>query len=541
MPDWTRTTRMMPPLRERNLVSAFEGTLARSPDKLALADPGRRLSYAQLYELALGLGGGLEQLGIGHQEPVLLMLDNHVDCVVSWLGVCLTGRIEVPVNTAYKGSILSHVMNNSGARALIIEAGYLDVLSKVADELPAVEYVVVRGDPGQRPRLPERIRVLRYEELFRDRVRPAALAPWELMGILYTSGTTGLSKGVRVAHAHAYGYAHPKLTGAPTAEDVNACALPLFHIAGQWACGYSGFIAGGSVVVLPRFRAGTFWRDVARFGCTYTLLLGAMADFLFRQPPSDADRRHGMKRLTMVPVIAELEAFQQRFGVEAVATGYGSTEASTVTTAPLGQARPGEAGWLLPGLEARLVDENDMEVAPGETGEMVVRSRDPWSLMDGYHRMPDKTVEAWRNQWLHTGDALRQASDGQYVFVDRVKDAIRRRGENVSSFEVEREISEHPAVLECAVIAVPSEHTEDEIKACLVLRPDAELTAGELLDFLEERLPYFMVPRYVEFLESLPKTPTEKIQKNRLREAGISPATYDRQEASPGRGRAGGA
>jgi crotonobetaine/carnitine-CoA ligase len=230
----------------------------------------------------------------------------------------------------------------------------------------------------------------------------------------------------------------------------------------------------------------------------------------------------------MVPVMAQLDAFKARFGITAVATGYGLTEGSTIIRAPVGHAEPGPAGWLRPDFEARLVDEHDIEVAPGDVGELVVRSRDPWSVMDGYHQMPEATVAAWRNQWLHTGDAFRCDASGRWTFIDRLKDAVRRRGENVSSFEVESEINAHPAVLESAVIAVPSEHSEDEIMACVVLRPGQALSAAALLDFLDPRMPYFMVPRYLEFFDQLPKTPTEKIQKQLLRTRGLTPETHDR-------------
>jgi len=517
----------LPPIARRNVGTVFEQALARVPDRIAVRDPGRDLSYGALHELALRLGGGLAARGIGDREHVLLMLDNHLDYVVAWLGCALTGRVEVPVNTAYKGSILVHVVNNSGARAIVVEEGYLPTLAEVADRLTKLELVVVRGNAGAAA-LPAGVKVTSFDEIFAAPATPAVLNPWDLMGILYTSGTTGLSKGVRVTHAHAYGYATPALFDIERPDEVTMCTLPLFHIGGQWAAVYKSLIAEATAVVLPRFSATTFWDDVRRYGCTYTMLLGAMANFLYRQPPSPSDRDHTLRRVSMVPVIAQMEEFKSRFGIEAVGTGYGLTEGSTILRAPMGHAEPGLAGWLRPDFEARLVDEHDMEVAEGEVGELVIRTRDPWSVMDGYHDMPEATVKVWRNQWLHTGDAFRRDATGRWYFLDRLKDAVRRRGENVSSFEVESEINEHPAVLESAVIAVPSDASEDEIMACVVLKPGQQVEAEALLQFLDARMPYFMVPRYVEFLERLPKTPTEKIQKQELRARGITAATYDR-------------
>ncbi|WP_162570088.1 AMP-binding protein [Variovorax sp. SRS16] len=519
----------MPPLEARTLGAAFEARLRVSPDKLAVRDTERGMSYAQLHEESLAFSSGFSRLGLARQGFALLMLDNHLDYVIAWYALSLSGRVEVPVNTAYKGSILAHVINNSGAKLIVIEAHYLPVLADVADRLEKIEHVVVRGDASAHAAtLPPRFRVLPWEALRGPREAPVHVDPWDLLGILYTSGTTGPSKGVRVTHAHAYGYASPTVLGLVGADDVQLCTLPLFHIGGQWAAIYGSLIGGGSAVLLPRFSATTFWDDVRKYGCTCTMLLGAMANFLYRQPPRADDADHPLRGVVMVPVMAQLEEFIKRFGIEAVCTGYGLTEGSTVLRAPIGMAQPGKVGWPRPDFEVALVDEHDRPVPDGTSGELVLRTHEPWMVMDGYHDMPVATTAAWRNQWLHTGDAFRRDPDGQYVFIDRIKDAMRRRGENVSSFEVEKEIGEHPAVLECAVIAVPSDATEDDIKACVVLRRDAQVEAGALLAFLDDRLPYFMVPRYVEFMAELPKTPTAKIRKQQLREWGLTAATYDR-------------
>lgn len=517
----------LPPLAQRTLSAVLEGHLRERADQMAVRDTERGMSYAALYEEAMAFAAGFSQLGVVRQEPVLLMLDNHLDFVVAWWALSLSGRVEVPVNTAYKGSILAHVINNSGARVIVIDAVYLPLLDAVADRLERLVHVVVRGAKAP-VALPARLQQRPWAALRGPREAPAQLEPWDLIGIMYTSGTTGPSKGVRVTHAHAYGYAAPQVLGLADPDDVSLCTLPLFHIGGQWAAIYNNLIAGGSNVLLPRFSATTFWDDVRRHGCTYTMLLGAMANFLFRQPARPDDAAHPLRRVMMVPVMAQIDAFKARFGIEAVCTAYGLTEGSTVLRAPVGCAEPGKVGWPRPDFEVRLVDGHDRPVADGEMGELVIRTQEPWMVMDGYHDMPQATADAWRNQWLHTGDAFRREPDGQFVFLDRIKDAMRRRGENVSSFEVEKEINEHPAVLECAVIAVASDASEDEIKACVVRREGQAVEAAALLAFLDERLPYFMVPRYVEFIAELPKTPTAKIRKQQLRETGVNAQTYDR-------------
>jgi carnitine-CoA ligase len=232
-------------------------------------------------------------------------------------------------------------------------------------------------------------------------------------------------------------------------------------------------------------------------------------------------------------VIEGLDAFKERFGIERISSGYGSTEASTVTFAPGGLAVPGQCGFVRDDYELRLVDENDMDVAPGQMGEAIVRPREPWCSTLGYFNAPEATAKSWRNLWFHTGDLLRLADSGQYVFCDRNNDAIRRRGENISSFEVEREIDAHAAVLESAVIKAPSDHGDDEVKACVVLREGSTVSFAELVVHLERRLPAFMVPRYYELVEALPRTPTEKVQKAKLRDDALNARTWDRNAAAP--------
>lgn len=513
----------LPPLADRTLPAVMTRAIRATPDRIAVEDPTRRLSYTALRDEALEVAGGLAGLGVDRGDAVLLMLDNHVDYVVAWLSLGLTGRIEVPVNTAYVGTILAHVINNSGARVMVIEAGYLPALAAVADDLTTLETVVVRGDSTAPDRFATR-------DLAGLRAAPEPMhdaRPWEIMAIMYTSGTTGLSKGVRVTHAHAYGYATPEVYGACGADDRNFVVLPLFHVGGQWKGVYNALIAGAGAVVMPRFSAQTFWQDVKRYGCTYTLILGAMAEFLLRQPESAVERDHGMTRCVLVPVVADLDGFRRRFGIDTVSSAYGSTEASVVLLSPQGGAEPGMIGWCRPDFEARLVDETDMEVPRGSSGELVLRAREPWVMMAGYHGMPEATEAAWRNLWFHTGDVMRQDDRGMFAFVDRSKDAIRRRGENISSFEVEQEMLAHPDITECAVVAVPSDATEDEILACVVLRDGAEADAAALCDFVSPRLPYFMVPRYIRIMESLPKTPTEKVRKQALRDEGVTPDTAD--------------
>jgi len=521
----------LPPLAERTLAAVMARGVAVHPDKMAIRDADRVLSYGALYEESLSVAAGFERLGVGRQQPVAMMLDNHVDIIRTWFSLGLTARIEVPVNTAFRGRLLAHVIANCGARVIVIEEHYADRLPPIADALPALETVVVRGDPSK-VSLPPHWKVMALADLPGPAVAAPHVDPWDLIGIMYTSGTTGASKGVRAPHALAYQCATPDAWRHPASDDVNMITLPLFHIGAQWMGILGSLIGQASIVIMPRFSASNFWADAKRYDCTFAHVLGSIAEFLYRQPPGPGDTDHPIRNMAMAPVLPEVKDFIRRFGLNGVCTGYGMTEAGSITAVPIGaEAVPGQIGWVRPDVEARIVDAHDQPVAPGEPGELIVRHRDPWSMMDGYHDMPEATVDVWRNMWLHTGDMVRQAKNGQLVFCDRIKDAIRRRGENISSFEVEREITEHAAVFECAVVAVPSETAEDEVKACVVLQPGAALDPADLIAFLVPRLPYFMVPRFIEFLPELPKTPTAKIRKHELRERGLTAETWDREVA----------
>lgn len=522
--------RPLVPMAERTLPAVLARAVVEHPDAPALRDPGRALTYAQAVDEATRLGGGLAAEGTGTGDAVLLMLDNHVDFALCWLGLGLLGAVEVPINTAYRGYMLAYLINDSGARALVIEDAYCNRIAEVAGELDQLEVIVVRGGSGAA--LPSgRFRIVSLDSVRAGEPGPAHPArPWDLTAIMYTSGTTGRSKGVLASHAHAYGYCTPALWGAAGPNDVVLVTLPLFHVGGQWAGVYNALIAGAEAVILDRFHATTYWDDVRRYRITYTLLLGAMAGFLFRQPERPDDADNSMQRALVVPVIPEVDAFSARFRIQ-VGTAYGSTEGSSTLFSAFGQAQPGSCGRPRDDFEARLVDEHDVEVLVGQTGELLLRSREPWSVMCGYHGRPSETAAVWRNQWLHTGDSFYQDETGSFHFVDRMVDRLRRRGENISSFEVESGINQHPMVVESAAIPVSSEHTEDEILAFVVLRPEQSVTAADLVEYLARRMPYFMVPRYLEFVDELPKTPTEKVKKEELRKRGLGRSTWDREAA----------
>ncbi|WP_288900391.1 AMP-binding protein [uncultured Sneathiella sp.] len=517
----------LPPMKERTLSTVMKSAIEVTPDKVALRDPSRTLTYRELVDEGLSLAGALIDLGLGRQKSVLAMLDNTADFVCLSIGLGLTARIEVPINTAYRGSLLAHVIETTNANIMIIEDKYLERLAEISSDLEVLDIVIVRGKIASDHGIPSRIKLIAYDELARRHEAIDDVKPWDIISIIYTSGTTGPSKGAMIAHAQAYGYAAIVQQDVVTPEDVSLVVLPLFHVTAKWGGIYGAFIYNASTVVLPGFSASTFWDSAREYGGTCTRMLGTIAQFLLNQPERPDDKSQPIKKIGITPVIAGLDKFKERFGISGVLTAYGSTEASVVSAAPMGEGIPGYAGFVRDDIEVRIVDEHDMEVSPGDVGELIVRTKEPWMTMQSYVNMPDATNKALRNGWFHTGDLMRLAPNGQLVFCDRNNDAIRRKGENISSFEIEREINAHPAVFESAAIKVVSDHTDDDVKACVAVKSGHSVSHDDLIAFLEPRMPKFMLPRYIEFLDALPKTPTEKVLKVELRKNALNQQTYD--------------
>jgi len=525
----------LPDLGDRTMAKVFDRVLTAEPTKVGQVDDTRSWTFEELFNRSLQLAGGLRQLGAQRGQPVLTMLDSHLDAAHLWQGCGLTGLIEVPINTAYKGTFLSHIVNDSRAELAVVDAAYVERLSRVATNLPNLRSVVIRGEGADESAVAQLhrrgIRVMPFGELdASNAVSPVDVGPWELINYIYTSGTTGRSKGVRVPQAHAYTYASREDQGPPTADDRILVLLPFFHFGGKMYGAYQGLISRACTVVKPQFSLSAFWNQIRENDITFTCVVGAMAQLLWAQPESADDADSPLRAVMMMPLLPRVDAWAERFGVD-VYTGFGMTEAGAVVVAGPNDLTAGMAGLPRQGYEIKVVDENDIEVPPNVLGELIIRPRDPWTVTDGYVGMPELNARLWRNGWLHTGDGFRRDESGRLFFVDRIKDAVRRRGENVSSFEVEEVVNTFEDVAESAVVAVPSAFTEDEIKVVIVLKPGRKPDPERLIRYLVDRTPYFMVPRYVEFVDELPKTPTQKVQKHVLRESGVGPQTWDRESA----------
>ena len=532
------------PLEERTVGHTLAAQAAKYGDKpLFIAVSGESVSYRDMDRETNRIANGLVALGVGHQDTVLVMLPDTIDFVRVWWGLSKRGAIEVPVNLAYRGRILTHICNDSKAGTIIVDRKFLDRLEDIADDLEHLERCVIYSeDPAQRenlalpPKLGARCSALPFASLFSQNAAPVEPAPafHDLMSILYTSGTTGPSKGVMIPHAQSFIEA---LSAAMehwllTPEDVfYNSGSPFFHVQGK-AVAYCSLIAGCTAVVRQGYKNDYFWRDVREHGCTVAGLLGAIGNFLWQQPERADDADNPMTKVGMYPVIPEHEAFARRFGVE-IATTYSQTECPPPVFHKLGEPFPSPRciGVARRGVDVKILDEHDRERPVGELGEICVRTENPWELMLGYWQRPEATAKAFRNLWYHTGDAGYIDAEGRVYFVDRLSDSMRRRGENISSMEVEDEINSHPQVLECAAYPVAADEGEQEVMAAITPKPGERIDPAELIHYLNRRMPYFMVPRYLDFAEELPKTPTDKIRKAPLREKGVTESTWDRVAA----------
>jgi crotonobetaine/carnitine-CoA ligase len=529
-----------PDRRDWTLAHVLRTRAAERPGATFLVTPEERRewTYAQTLADAERVCGGLAAAGAATGDRVLIMAANSSQLVRTWLGSALGGFVEVPINTAYEGEFLRHQVVTVRPRWAVVDDVHAARFAAIAEHCGGIEHFWVI-DSGQRDAAIELLAsngwaASPWEDLeSAERLPLPAPPPQSLASIFFTSGTTGPSKGVAMPHAQMYFFGDEvvsltRLTG----DDTYLTTTPLFHGNAQFMAAYPALIAGARLVVRSRFSASRWVDQLREHGVTVTNFIGVMMDFTWKQPPRADDADNPLRAVFAAPTASSIvDKFAKRFGIEAFVEVFGLTETSAPILSPYGERRPDGAAGLCAAdfFDIRLVDpDTDEEVPVGAVGELVVRPRYPWTCSLGYYGMPEKTSEAWRNLWFHTGDALRRDEEGWYFFVDRYKDALRRRGENISSYEVEQALLGHDAVLECAVVGVAAEQEagEDEVLAAVVTsRP---VDPQELWRFCAGRIPAFAVPRYLRFLDALPKTPSEKVRKAALRADGITSATFDR-------------
>jgi len=540
--------RIAPPARHELALAPHERTLPamlrrgaeRHGDRPLLSFGDATWSHREVALLASARAEALRAAGIARGDRVALMLGNRIEMLETVLACGELGAAAVPIHTAAMGPQIGYVLKDCGAKLLVIEGDYVERFAHAALGETVLQAIQTVGDaPGRVDGAQGRlggIATSAWPRLPAGAARraepPPRIAPDEILAILYTSGTTGPAKGVLCPHAqlHWWGVHSAEVLGVGE-DDVLCTTLPLFHVNALNTFAQAS-LAGARVAYEPRFSASAFWPTMRTRGATVVYLLGAMVPILLAQPAAAAERAHRV-RIGLGPGVpaSAAAAFRERTGVPLV-EGYGSTETNFVIAGAIDRPRPGCMGWLRPGFDARVVDASDAELPDGAAGELILRAEQPFAFASGYFGRPEATIAAWRNLWFHTGDRVVREADGAFRFVDRLKDAIRRRGENISSYEVEQVLQSHPAVAAVAVYPVRSELAEDEVMAAVVAHDGKELDPAALVAFCRDRLPRFAIPRYVEVVADLPRTENGKVQKFRLRERGITAAAWDR-EASP--------
>ena len=500
----------------------------RLADRPAITTSTETLSYADLANSASRFAGGLQELGVRAGDRIATMAagaSSHY--LASWFGIAWSGAVEVPVNPTLKGDLLRHVLTHSDPSMLIVAADRLHQVEEL--QLPAHLKVVVidstNPEPGDG--------MFGFAELIAvEGCAPADRGEDDLAWIIYTSGTTGLSKGV----VHTNGSA---LTNAKTAvdalrldaSDVVYCYFPLYHISGRAYCVMAPMWTGGRVCLSDEFSVTNFWRAAADVGATWTVAVGGILQLLHARDPSPADRRHGLRLIASGRVPPELHTrFEDRFGVELLDM-YGLTETGTVSAPNVGDPKHiGTTGRERPQFEIEVHDDHDKPVAVGTVGEIVIRPREPNVMFREYWRQPEETVHAFRNLWFHTGDAGVAEPGGYLRIVDRIKDSIRRLGENISSFEVESVVNQHPGIVESAAFPVQPGPGDEEVMVAAVIRPGHSIDPDGFVAFCAEKLPPFAVPRFLRKVDSLPKNHSERVEKYLLRDAGVTQDTVDLRE-----------
>ncbi len=490
------------PASQDTITDAVSRAARDWPDRIFLDIDGGEWTFAQVDRESNRLAHGLAALGVNRGDTVTTILDNSLDAILIWFAINKLGAISVPVNTAYKGEFLRHQLNDAGAAVVIAESDYAERVVLIADGLETLKVLLHRGAAPAAS--PQGFRLEALDAHRSENVEPPAVTvkPGDLAMLIYTAGTTGPSKGCMISHNYAINLARQIIRAAGrTPEDVQWTALPLFHMNATSTTILASLLTGGKAAVYKRFSVSNFWPEMKRTKATIVSLLGSMVPLLAEAPDHDD--------------------MQDCF-----------SEASVITTLPHGiTPAPDSSGKRGEDFDVMIVDDDDNELPPGQAGEVICRPRKPHVMFEGYWKRPADTLKIMRNLWLHTGDIGKFDADGFFYFLDRKKDYLRRRGENISSFEMENTFRAHPAIEDVAVHAVLSDLTEDDVKVTAVLKPGNELAEEALCLWAVDRLPYFAVPRFIEFRAELPRNPVGRILKYQLRDEGCTPATWDREKA----------
>lgn len=523
--------------RQEDINSLWRTAVELWPDRPYLECGPRAVTYREAYEEIVSLAAGLKDHGVAAGDRVVTLFSNSVEGALIWFAVNAVGAVWVPVNLANKGEFLRHQIAEAGAKVVLGEDIYVERVAQVIAGLPLVTLLVSRTQSVE----VDGVSSMSLGDFRRatPELKLAEAAPGDLSMLIFTAGTTGPSKACMISHNYACNLARQYLVGtARTADEVAWTALPLFHFNATATGLISTLMIGSKLFLAEKFSVSGFWDQIEQSGARVATLLGAMLTLVANAPRNPAaERCFGQLRAVRgAPFPAELQdRWREQFGTQILGShSYGLTEATCVTSLPAAEtqtAPPGSCGRLNGDFDVRIVDENDVEVPVGTSGEIIVRPLRPNVMFQGYWNRPEATLAVTRDLWFHSGDLGMFDDEGYLYFKDRKKDYLRRRGENISSYEVETTFFQHPAVKEVAVHAVPSTMTEDEVKVTVVLQPGSTITEQELCEWSVDRLPYFAVPRFVEFRDELPKNPVGRVMKYQLREQGVTSATFDRENS----------
>jgi len=509
-----------------SLAAELRQAALEAPDQPFIRMVGGEWSFRQVDELSDRLAAGLQRLGVRRGDNVSLLLPNCIEFALIWFALSKLGAVAAPVNTSFRGAALVHAVNLVQSRLLLVHQSLRGAIDEVRPELVDVAQLVVVGDPAPAQGELSFAQLMQGDAAFEAPQPDVGFA--ELCLLLYTSGTTGRSKAAMISHRFVLAQAQLVIEGLQLRrDDVLYCPYPMFHLDAAVMTIAPALLLRSVAAIGERFSVSRYWDEVRELDATVFDFMGATITMLWKQPPSPRDREHRARLGWGVPLPTWAPEFEQRFGCRLVEL-YGMTEAGAMIYTPQDEpVRPGSCGKLVGPFDLRLLDEEGFEVPVGQAGELAIRAQEPSLLMAGYWGMPQETLQAFRDLWFHTGDLLRRDADGFFYFVGRRKDMVRRRGENISAAEVELVIEHHPQVLACAVFGVPSEMTEEDVMACVVLRPGASLQPPELIEFCRSRMARFMLPRYLRWMDAMPRTPTDKVEKFRLQQSGLTADTWD--------------
>jgi len=539
-------------VRERVMHNLLERQAEKYGRRTYMYYEDKEFSFEEVNKKANQVASGLQKLGVTKGDKVAVVMENCPEVIFLMFGLSKVGAVVVPINIYHKGDIMAYMVEHSDSSILVMHSQFIDRLGMVLKKASKIQTVVILEEDSDEQTMnssasslvivAEQIgafgkQVMQWPEFIDNNgqyLYTDVIFSDPIM-ILYTSGTTGLSKGVLLPQNLVYTQAEHFYTWTLEFDlDEEDCIYnpsPLCH-AQAWHAGVNlALLRGARMVLKKKFSASSHWDDVKRYGCTHSTAFGAANSILLLAEPKPDDADNPLKVVLGGPASEKLcREYEARFGAK-ILEFYGSTELGAAIRNKISDYKTGTCGKRHPDYAIKIVNEDGIEVGVNTPGEILARPLKQSMMMLEYYKMPEKTAEAWKDLWFHTGDCGYFDDDGFFHFSDRKKDSLRRRGENISSFEVEKVVNSHPAVRESAVIGVRSDFGDDDVMLCLALKPGETLPPEELISFCEDRMAYFMVPRYVRYMENLPKNAVLRVEKYKLREEGVTPDTWDLEKS----------